>query len=171
MKYFKQEAVMSAKNIFAAGVNALTQQPLLQKVVIMKQIPRYDPTEFDPLSLKPALSQLFNSSLTELWMKCPQRNKIVIGNHNIDCNGAIKESRYREPKTGRMDGIHMLGNSGRKFYTLSVLNILRAAQLTSSEHDYHQSCAQYQYQTRQQRGEERQSIHTQTGSGEKNFRQ
>ena len=70
-----------------------------------------------------------------------------------------------------MDGIHMLGNSGRKFYMLSVLNILRAAQLTSSEHDYHQSCAQYQYQTRQQRGEERQGIHTQTGIGEKNFKQ
>ena len=76
-------------------------------------------------------------------MNCPQKHKIFIGNHNIECTGAIKESRYREPKTGRFDGIHMLVNSGRKFYTL-----------TSSDNDYHQSCAQYQYQARQHYGQD-----------------
>ena len=117
----------------------------------MKHIPRYDPPQIDPLGLKPALSQLFNNTITELWMNCPNKEKLVIGSHNIDCSGAIKESRYRQPKTGRFDGIHLLGNSGQKAYTLSVLNILKLANLTSSQHDYHQSCAQFQYQSKEVR--------------------
>ena len=86
-------------------------------------------------------------------MNCPQKHKIFIGNHNIECTGAIKESRYREPKTGRFDGIHMLVNSGRKFYTL-----------TSSDNDYHQSCAQYQYQARQHYGQDG-TVYKQAGDG------
>ena len=151
LEYFKQETVLSARNLFTSAENALSAQPSLNTVVIMKQIPRYDPPKVDPLCLKPALSQLYNNTITELWMNSPLKNRIVIGNHNIECTGAIKEARYRETKSGRFDGIHLYGSSGRKTYTLSVLNILKAAQLTSSEFDYHQSCAQYKYQTRQMR--------------------
>ena len=170
MEYFKQEAIISANNLFTAAVNSLSTQPSLEKVVIMKQIPRYDPADVDPLSLKQVLSQLFNTTLSTLWMNCPLKNKIVIGSHNIECSGARKESRYREPITGRFDGIHMRGNSGRKFYTLSVLNILKAAKLTSSDHDYHKSCAQYQYQARQHYGG--QNVYTQVrNTGRNVYRQ
>ena len=117
----------------------------------MKQIPRYDPSHVDPLSLKPTLSVLFNSTLTDLWMESPYKQKIYVGNHNIECTGAIKESRYRHTKSGKYDGIHLYGSSGKKAYTLSVLNILQAANVTSSEHDYHLSCAQFKYQNRQNR--------------------
>ena len=61
LDYFRQQAVFSAKNIFKSGVDALTHQPSLKKVIIMKQIPRYDPKNVDPLSLKPALSQLLQN--------------------------------------------------------------------------------------------------------------
>ena len=149
---------MSATNLFQAGVNALKVQPTLSKVVIMKQIPRYDPSDVDPLSLKPALAMLFNNTLTNLWMESPDKEKIFIGIHNIECNGAIRESRYRHTKSGKYDGIHLYGSSGRKAYTLSVLNILKAAQVTSSEHNYHQSCAQFKYQNRQNRNNPRQTV-------------
>ena len=43
MEYFRQETIKSATNLFNAGVKALKVQPNLTKVVIMKQIPRYDP--------------------------------------------------------------------------------------------------------------------------------
>ena len=114
----------------------------------MKQTPRYDPLSSDPLSLKPALSELFNNILTEQWMSSTLKNKIVVGTHNLECSGAIQESRYRQSKSGRFDGVHLLGNSGPKFYTLSVLNIFKKAQLTSPEYDYHQSCPQTHYQNR-----------------------
>ena len=143
---------MSAQNIFNAGVNALAQQPSLKKVLITKHIPRYDPKDVDPLGLKPSLSHLFDSTLSELWMKSPLKEKIFIGTHNLDCTGARQSARYRSTKTGKFDGIHLYGSSGSKFYTLSMLNILRSAGLTSSEHDFHLSCAQFQYQTKETPG-------------------
>ena len=111
----------------------------------------------DPLSLKPALSQLFNNTLTDQWMSSPHKDKIFIGTHNIECTGAIKESRYRETKTGKFDGVHLFGSSGQKAYTLSVLNILKNAKLTSDEYDFHQNCAQTIYQSEDNRFRQTQS--------------
>ena len=153
---------MSATYLFNAGERALSDQPSLKKVVLMKQVPRYDPPSVDPTGMKPALSELFNNTMTELWMKSTEKNRLFIGNHAIECTGAIRESRYKQSKTGKFDGIHLLGNSGQKAYTLSTLKILQAAKLTSSEQDYHQSCAQFQYQSRQMRNK---------NSNEKHFQQ
>ena len=150
IEYFRQQTVISAKNIFQVCENAFVKSPTLQKVVLMKQVPRYDPKEVDPLGLKPALAQLFNNTVTELWMNSKMRSKIAIGDHSsIECLGAIKEARYRETKSGKYDGCHLFGSSGQKTYTLSVLNILRCSGITSSENDFNLSCAQYKYQERQ----------------------
>ena len=157
LEYYKQEVVISAKNCFQVAVNALSNTPNLEKVILMKQVPRYDPADVDPLSLKPALSQLYNNTLTAEWMDSQYKDKIMIGNHNIECSGAIKEARYRETKSGRFDGIHLFGASGRKTFTLSVLNIFRSCKFTSSEHDYHQSCEQYKYQDAQRRNRQQQA--------------
>jgi hypothetical protein len=127
-EYFKQEAVMSATNIFNSCVLALERQPALKSVVILKQTPRYDPLDIDPLGLKPALSQLFNNTLVDRWLSSPLKNKIFIGSHNIDCSVAIQAARYRHTKTGRFDGVHL-----------------------SSDDDYHLSCAQFKYQNKQSR--------------------
>ena len=139
--------------MFDTAVNALKVQPTLGKIILMKQVPRYDPPHVDPLSLKPALSILFNNTMTNLWMESSYKERIHIGSHNIECTGAIKESRYRHTKSGKFDGIHLFGSSGQKAYTLSVLNILQQANVTSSEHDYHLSCAQFKYQNKQKRSE------------------
>ena len=149
IEYVKQETILSAKNIFAVDKNALNFQPSLEKVVIMNQIPRYDPVESDPLSLKQAQSQLFNNTLTEEWMNCTDKSRILIGAHNFECTGAIKESRYRETKTGKYDGVHLYGSSGRKAYTNSVINILEAANLISEDYLHHQTCPQAKYQASQ----------------------
>ena len=148
---------MSATNLFNAANNALNVQPTLRKVIVMKQIPRYDPAHVDPMGLKPTLSLLFNNTLTNLWMDSPNKDKIFVGTHDIECTGAIKESRYRQTKSGKFDGIHLYGSSGRKAFTLSVLRILKAANVTSSEHDFHQSCAQFKYQNMKARQSGQQS--------------
>ena len=148
LEYFKQETIISAKNIFDSCLLALERQPSLKSIVILKQTPRYDPLQSDPLQIKPALSQLFNNTLSELWISSPMNHKITIGTHNIDCTGAVQSARYRHTKTGRFDGVHLYGSSGSKAYTNSVLNILRSAKLTSSEYEFHYSCPQYKYQQR-----------------------
>jgi hypothetical protein len=146
--YFRNQVEESAKNLFAACEKAVKINPKLKKVVIMKQIPRYDRVDLDPLSVKQALSQIFNNTLTDLWIKSPVKDKIFVGNHNIECSAGIRESRYRNIQTGAFDGVHLYGSSGRKAYTRSVLNILKQAGLVSSDFD-HLSCAQTQYQSRQ----------------------
>ena len=114
----------------------------------MHQIPRYNPLAVDPLSLIPALSHLFNVTLTDLYMACSDKDKIFVGSHNIECSGAIKESRYRHTRSGKYDGIHLFGSSGQKAYTKSVLNILKSAKITDGEYEYHFSCPQFRYQNR-----------------------
>ena len=118
----------------------------MAKVVIMKQIPRYDRADLDPLSIKQALSLIFNNTLTDLWQKSPLKHKLFVGNHDLECSGGIRQSRYRNIHTGDFDGVHLFGSSGGKFFTKSALNILKQADLIRSDYE-HQNCAQAQYQT------------------------
>ena len=94
IKYFEQQTVISAKNFFSVVENALQIQPKLNKVIVLKLIPRYDPPSIDPLGLKSDLSKMFNEKLEELCKNSTFKSKIFVGSHNIDCTGAIRESRY-----------------------------------------------------------------------------
>ena len=151
--YFKQETVLAAKNLFSAAVSALELQPSIQKIVIMNQTPRYDEAKSDPMALKPALAQLYNSTLVESWIECIVRDKIVLGVHNLDCIGGIREARYRDIKNRKYDGVHMYGPSGRKAYTISVLDIMKSAELLDNKdgqiksgQDYYKHLLQFKYQ-------------------------
>ena len=144
--YFHQQSVISAENLFSACENGIRSNSNIEKVVIMKQIPRYDRADMDPLSIKQALSQIYNNTLTDLWLKSPLKHKLFVGNHDLECTGGIRQSRYRNVHTGDFDGIHLFGSSGGKFFTKSTLNILKQAGLII--YDYEQlNCAQAQYQS------------------------
>ena len=129
-EYFKQEAVMSATNLFTGVTNALEKDPNLKKVILMKQIPRYDRTSDDPRAVKSALSQLYNDTLVQLWLQSKHKDRLTIGTHSLECAGAIRESRYRFKN--RFDGIHLYGPSGGKAYTESVLGILKSSGLVKN---------------------------------------
>ena len=94
IKLFEQHTDLSAKNFFSVVENALKTKPTLNKVVILPLIPRYDPPSVDPLGLKSDLSKRFNKKLEEISMQSPFQSKIFIGCHNLECTGAIRESRY-----------------------------------------------------------------------------
>ena len=83
IEYFKQEVRFAAKNLFDITEAAFETQPSLEKVVVMNMTPQYDTSAVDPLSLKPALAQLFDYALTEVWMDSPLKHKIVIGKHSM----------------------------------------------------------------------------------------
>ena len=122
-EYFKQQAIMSASNLFTTVSNALTSNPDLKKAIIMKQVPRHDPSSSDPQSIKAALAQLYNDTVVQLWLGSSLKDRITIGSHSLECSGGVRDARYRQGK--RYDGIHMYGPSGRKAYTESVLTIMR----------------------------------------------
>ena len=121
-EYFKQQTIVSASNLFTNVANILEADTKIRKAIIMKQIPRYDLAKNDPKGIKAALSQLYNDTLTQLWLSSPLKDRLTVSNHRLECSGGMRESRY---KLGRkFDGIHMFGQSGKKAYTESVLMIL-----------------------------------------------
>ena len=136
--FFNEETLTSAETSLKNNQN-------LQKVVILKQTPRYDNNTLDPLQIKPALSDIFNNKLTDLWMKSSLKSKIHVGSHNIECTGGIREARYRCTLSGRYDGVHLYGPSGMKAYTNSVLEILKRASIITNDCP---PCPQFQYQNR-----------------------
>ena len=155
--YFKQEVRFSAKNLFNAAESALAAQPSLKKIVIMTQTPRYDVKSVDPLCLKPALAVLFNNTLGEVWMDSPHNDKIVLGIHNLECSGGIREARYRDLRNQKYDAVHMFGPSGEKSYTISVLDILISADIVEqtfrmmSGIDYFRNLSHFDYQRKKHR--------------------
>ena len=107
----------------------------------------------DPLNLKPAFVQLFNNTLSRLWMDSPFKSRLSIGLHSLECSGGIKEARYRDSKNGKFDGVHLFGPSGRKAYTVSILNILKSANILELTNDqsaleFYRNQLQFQYQKR-----------------------
>ena len=124
-EYFKQQAIISATNLFTNVCNALKSNPNIKKVILMKQIPRYDTATVDPNAIKAALSQLYNDTLMQLWLGSPLKDRLTIGSHSLECSGGVRESRYRF--RNKYDGIHMYGQSGKKAYTESVLRIIKDA--------------------------------------------
>ena len=119
----------------------------------MNQTPRYDERTVDPLLLKPVLAQLFNNTLMESWMNSKFKAKLMIGIHNLDCSGGVKEARFRDLKNRKHDGLHMYGPSGKKAYTISVLNILKNADIPDhmggrTSEDFYKNQLNFKFQKR-----------------------
>ena len=90
----EQQTNISVQNFFKVVESALKVHQTLKKVIVLKLIPRYDPPSVDPMGMKSALSNMFNEKLEELWRRSYFQSKVFVGSHNIDCTGAIRESRY-----------------------------------------------------------------------------
>ena len=129
VEYFKQKTLISAKNLFTAVSNAEINHPHLKKIIILKQIPRYDFLSSNPPGLKHHLSKLYNDTLDQLFSEHPFKNKMIIGNHNLECSGGVFQARYRNIQSGKFDAVHLFGPSGVKSYTASVLQVLSSANL------------------------------------------
>ena len=62
LQVYEEEATKAAQSIFSLAEAALATFSSLEKVVLMKAPPRFDPALNDPMNLKPQLSALFNSA-------------------------------------------------------------------------------------------------------------
>ena len=151
-EYFKKQTITSATNLFTSVTNAAKNHPGIKKIIILKQTPRFDITTTTRPGLKQNLSKLYNDTLDTLAAKSDYKERLVIGNHDLDCSGGVLLARYKDSKSGKFDGVHMYGPSGPKAYTNSVMKILSSAQLVVSippkyhdEYD-HQNCPQARYQ-------------------------
>ena len=110
---------------------ALQEYPCLNKVVIVKTSPRFDLESDDPLHLKPQLAQLIDSVYFSTWSESRFKDKIVLGNHNIEEWSKLSHDRvFGSSNLPNHDGIHLVGPSGSRVYTNSLISIFKHADLT-----------------------------------------
>ena len=83
------------------------------------------PPRFDDI-MKSKLALQANSTMRELWVVSPLKEKIFIGFHSLDCysGGSTHLGRYMDQKTGRYDAVHFYGKTGARDYTDSVKSIM-----------------------------------------------
>ena len=110
---------------------ALANNPDCQKVVLMQAVPRYDNKE----DLNNYGNEMMNKALAE--STSDKKDKVVIGVHNLDCQGGLRLSRYGDATRyqgdrEKVDMVHMRGASGKVAYTRSVAAILAKANLAST---------------------------------------
>ena len=115
--------------MFNIAQKSLEQNPSLTKVIIMEHTQRYDNPDQDPSSLKPDLAKLANVTFGQLWLSSPLKHKIFVGRYSLESSGAgpAHLARYEDSRTGRYDGVHLLGKNGCQDYTNSVISILMLA--------------------------------------------
>ena len=128
-EYASQEASCSSYNMVKVAENALTNNPGLKMFIIPERVPRYDRwnelNNYANEELHEAVKQVNNKDV---------RKRILIGRHNLECEGGLRVSRYGDPRTCRrtVDNIHMRGSSGTVAFTRSMASILAGAGFCSS---------------------------------------
>ena len=148
---YQHYVLTSCQNMFTTAQRALEEHPNLKKVVIMEHAPRYDEKDIDPLGLKPELSKYANSVYNQLWLDSHLKNKISVGRHSLnEISDESYDDIFRNPKSGRHDGVHLYGQTGCTDYTNSVMTILMLAKseqnLGVGKTGNHSNCPQAKYQ-------------------------
>ena len=133
---FKDEVIKSSQSLFTIAESALHEHPSLEKVIILRRPPRFDPVSLDPLELKPQLSKLGDSVLFDLWCNSSFKKKIALGEHQIP--HLMNDDHYGvfgHPSNELYDGLHMRGPAGRQSFQESVLNILKNVGIYKARQD------------------------------------
>ena len=116
----------------------------------------------DPISLKSKLAKLANSTISQLWQMSPLKEKVSIECHSLESSGAgaAHFARYQNNYTGRYDGVHLYGPTGRVDYTNSWKTIWMIAfpeqnharaetGFGTAQKETHNNCEQANYQREQ----------------------
>jgi hypothetical protein len=131
--------------------NAILKHPEVKKIVILEHPPRFDIEEKDPLGLKPEFAKYANNMYRHLWFQSNMKDRIVIGQHKLECSEQARIDRYMNKKKNKYDGVHMYSVEGRKAYTESVLSIFThnipppSPRLRPRPENSHRSCPQTRY--------------------------
>ena len=122
----REETVDIAKKVVSIAEAALENFPDLEKVILIRATPRFDPPSMDPAQLKPQLALLADSVLFGLWCESRYKDKIVLGNHDLSEWSKHNHSDiYGHSLNTGHDGVHLTGRLGRTVLTRSLLSVLR----------------------------------------------
>ena len=119
---YREKIIISAQKMFCIAESAIHTHPSLEKVIILKNTPRFDLSSKDPLGLKPQFSALVDSIIFGLWCESRFRDSIILGEHDIpehlhkEAFGSLDDKGY--------DGLHLKGCEGKTILTKSIQKIL-----------------------------------------------
>ena len=130
LELLREKTIDIAKKIFSVAEAAIESNDELKKAVVVKCTPRFDHPSSDPNCLKPQLCLLADSVLFGLWCESKHRNRIHLGNHDInEWSKHDITKAYGHPYVQGYDGIHLSGKAGKYILTRSILCILKQAEV------------------------------------------
>ena len=120
------QAEEAANQIIKISADAIKKHPNLKQLIVIEAAPRYDQwhdiNEYGNEQLHEALENVESEEV---------KSKIVIGRHNLACEGGLRLSRYGDPDRVNADGIHLKGSSGNIAMTRSIAAVLAGVGLAS----------------------------------------
>ena len=128
-EWFKKIEEDSTKLIDIAEA-ALAQDEKIEKVVIMKRLPRFDdvPGAPDELStIRSDLSEYGNSVYDQLLLKRGRPGKIQIVDIDLKCSASnyLKHLIFGNPDDARNDGVHLRGKSAGRHFTYRAIQVIK----------------------------------------------
>ena len=126
-EYNKQQMKIVSYNMVTAATDALAAHPECQKAIVMHAAPRFDGKE--------ELNMYGNQMLHQAKIESTSvhKNRVMIGVHNLHCDGPVRAARYGDERSRQVDMIHMKGPSGMVAFSRSVAAILAKAGLATTE--------------------------------------
>ena len=125
-EWFKKVEDTSEK-LFDIAENALRKNRNIEKVIIVKRLPRFDRGSDDILQMKSKLSEFGNTCYDQLWRKrgSPENIKIVNIDLQVSSSKYLKYLIFGDPSLKNYDGIHMRGEGGARHFTYRTIQAVR----------------------------------------------
>ena len=143
----RKKVEKSCENMIKTAEDAIAAHANVKSVLIMNHAPRFDKKEIDPLGVKSKLAIFANNHLQQLWLDSPNKDKIFIGRHSLECSADVRAARYTDGRTGNYDGVHFYSYEGQTAFTESVLNMIFNSFGTNEE--THFNCTQATHMNKQ----------------------
>ena len=160
-KEWTEKVEKDSENLFNLALK-MTETHKNMKVVILKRLPRFDPTKLDPRSIKNHLSVFANSVYDHLYLKHNSPANIQIAELNLgtDEYPHLKKIVMGNPETSAYDGVNLRGSESLRHFTYRAVQLIKSitgythAQNVNLRHKYsmqqkdedHTYCPQSLYQ-------------------------
>ena len=124
-KVWFEKVEQDSKNLFDIAQAALKKNKSIQKVVILKRLPRYDRSSSDFFSIKSELSKYANSIYDQLWIKMGSPKNMIILQLDLEGSRSYQNLIYGSPNSQKYDGIHLNGEGAERQFTYQTIKQLK----------------------------------------------
>ena len=120
-----EKVEQDSKHLFEIAQNALKIDKNLQKVVILKRLPRQDRSSADFFGIKSELSNYANAIYDQLWIKMGSPKNIIILELELEGSKFYQNLIYGSPSSQNYDGVHLNGEGAVRQFTYQTIKQLK----------------------------------------------